>query len=590
MIMANSYYTEEQKKALLEGRKAQEPKQKQIRQITAKLDKDAMGQLRDINDNTLETALNTLDMKEGLQSFEDRFKEKFAGFKEQAEQDLGPAATELPDFIGPVRPNNLTDNSSQSVDNTVNVEQQNPMADFYTKHKDAIEAALAVALSLAAKRPVDVPLPDVQPENEPVVDHDRKEVREQEKERKTFFKDVLGTLGIIKNTTSGLLSRFIGYSLEAMAKFAKWTLIIGSLVFAFDVLKTVISKWFQDILKEGEASKELFGSYFGQVKKITESIEKGLDNFDMNNLGKSLKDLFIEPMKLLGDTISTAISEGIGSLIYSMGEYTKSDTLMNAGRGMKISALRDKQKAGLELSGDDVIMLKQQDLADQKDREKKTEADSAAAAAATALSGNMDTGYKPMYEAGGFNEGKKLSQAKLDAANRAAEEEKRRREQMESDLKRLQEDPAYRNAERDRLNKMNKERVEEANKSAEVQKTAPVQGAELDVANEIVDKDSVTDKDRKTIESILQSLEEKNNANKLSEDEKEKFGDILQKWQDKISAVPDSSAVIDKPTSSQTASQTAQANNTANVNNKTVNNLVQRSIQRTDHKPLIALS
>jgi len=589
MIMANSYYTEEQKKALLEGRKAQEPKQKQVRQITAKLDKDAMGQLRDINDNTLETALNTLDMKEGLQSFEDRFKEKFAGFKEQAEQELVPNATELPDFIGPVRPNNLTDNSSQSVDNTVNVEQQNPMADFYAKHKDGIEAALALALSLVAKRPIDVPLPDPQQESEPVVDHNKKEVKDDKKDKKSFFKNVLGTLGIIKNSTSGLLSRFIGYSLEAMAKFAKWTLIIGGLVFAFDVLKTVISKWFQDILKEGEASKDLFGSYFGQVKKITESIDKGLENFDMNNLGKSLKDLFIEPMKLLGDTISTAITEGIGSLIYSMGEYTKSDTLMNAGRGMKISALRDKQKAGLELSGDDVIMLKQQDLADQKDREKKTERDSAAAAAANALSGNMDTGYKPMYEAGGFNEDKKLSQAKVDAANRAAEEEKRRREQMEADLKRLQEDPAYRNAERDRINKMNRERIEEANKSAEVQKTSPVQGAELDVANEIVDKDTVTDKDRKTIESILQSLEEKNNSNKLSEDEKEKFGDILQKWQDKISAIPDSSAVIDKPTGSQTASTSTPASNNTNVSNKTVNNLVQRSIQRTDHKPLIAL-
>lgn len=178
----------------------------------------------------------------------------------------------------------------------------------------------------------------------------------------------MSLLGAIKDNTSGLLARFIGYSLEALAKFAKWTLIIGSIVFAIDVLSKVVQKWFQDILAEGEASKDLFGSYFGNIKTLAEKINEGLQNFDMSNLGESLKNLFLEPFKVLGDTIKTAITEGIGNLIYALGEYTGSETITNAGRGMKVSALRDKQKYGLEIDPDDLILLKQQEIQEQNDK------------------------------------------------------------------------------------------------------------------------------------------------------------------------------------------------------------------------------
>ncbi|WP_459567070.1 hypothetical protein, partial [Enterobacter hormaechei] len=86
-------------------------------------------------------------------------------------------------------------------------------------------------------------------------------------------------------------------------------------IFTFDVLRVTIRKWFEDILKEGESSKKLFGTYLGNVKAIVTKIEEGLNNFNMNNLGESLRDLFVEPMKLLGQTVQTAITEGIGRLI-----------------------------------------------------------------------------------------------------------------------------------------------------------------------------------------------------------------------------------------------------------------------------------
>ncbi|QDH49124.1 hypothetical protein PHYNN_186 [Pantoea phage Phynn] len=591
MANKNPYYTEEQKNALLQGRKAQQPTR---RTVSVSLDKDAMNQLKDINDNTLETAVGVLDVKEGIKSFEDRFKEKFANFSEQLNQD-SPLAESSPDFVGPSRPVNMSDNSSSNIDNTVNVNQENPINDFYREHHEGIQAVLSAALSIIAKRPVDVPLPDPEPapEEETVVDKGEKKARDREKDKndKRWSKLFLD----IKNNTSGILSRFIGYSLEAMAKFAKWTLILGSLVFAFDVLKLTISKWFNDILAEGKASKELFGSYFGNVKAIVDSIDKGLKNFDMNNLGQSLKDLFVEPFKLLGDTIKIAIVEGIGNLISALGDYTNSDTLKDAGTGMRVSAIRSKQNYNMDVTEDDMKLLKTQELVEQKKAEEDANNKTGEAAAAQALSGNYPTGYTPPFgEAGGFEQKNKITQIQRDAAERALAEEKRKREQLESEIQRMQNDPAYLKKATDEENARNRERLRKQ-KEAEVMKTAPAavntNPSEIDVANSIVDADSISDKDRKTMESILSSLEEKNNSNKLTDDEKTQFGDILQRWQDKISADHGTpSASIDPPPKPSTApTQTAGASN-VQVNKKTVNNTITNSVQRTTHKPLVAVS
>lgn len=589
--MANNYYSEEQKRALLEGRKAQEQKPKQIRQISAKLDKESLQELKDINDNTLETAVAAIDIKQGLSSFEAKFAEKFSGFREQYEQDNAPLAENLPGFVGPARPPSLTDNSSRNVDNSINVSQENSMKEFFDEHKKAIVDALTLALSVAARTPL--PPPDVepspQPEEEPTVDRQERKVKDKEKDKKDS--KFLSLLGLIKDNTSGLLGKFIGYSLEALAKFAKWTLIIGSLIFAVDVLKNVISKWFEDILNDGEASKRLFGSYFENVKRIVTSIDKGLQNFDMDNLGESLADLILKPMALLGNTIKTAITEGMGNLIYALGEYTKSDTIMGAGRSMKISALRDKQKNGIDISPEDMVMLKEQDLSDQKAKENSKNQQVANEATKQAFSGHMDTGYKPMYEAGGFNDAKKASQKALDDAQKAADAEKAHREELERQIQAMKADPNYLKSETNAENERNRKRVREADRmEALKEKDKPVTEMEINNARDIVNSDNLTDKDRKTMDSLMQSLEEKNNSKRLNEEDAEAFRNLLEKWQDKITAIPDSSASIDKPNQPTQVAQANQSSNNIQMNNKTVHTTVNRSTQRTDHKSLVMLS
>lgn len=118
MIMANSYFNEEQKKKFLNRNNNKQPA---VTKVTASLDAESARDLKEINDNTLESAINTLDIKEGLKSFEEKFRDKFAGFKEQYEEDKKESlAEQLPDFVGPIRPISLTDDNSKTVDNTVN--------------------------------------------------------------------------------------------------------------------------------------------------------------------------------------------------------------------------------------------------------------------------------------------------------------------------------------------------------------------------------------------------------------------------------------------------------------------------------------
>lgn len=582
MIMAsNPYFNEEQRRRMQNPPKPQA--QPTVRKIQATLDKDSMRELKDINDNTLETALNTLDIKDSVKSFEDRFKEKFAGFQEQYEQDQQPLADQLPDFVGPARPPSLTDNSTNNVDNSVSVSNQhNPFAKIET-YTGTIAEAITKFIELAEKKPAPAPEPEPVPEEEPEVDRDKKKIRDKDKDEKKFSKKVLSLLGSIKDNTSGLLARFIGYSLEALAKFAKWTLIIGSIVFAIDVLAKVIQKWFQDILAEGEASKELFGSYFGNIKTLAEKINEGLKNFDMSNLGESLKNLFLEPFKVLGDTIKTAITEGIGNLIYALGEYTGSETITNAGRGMKVSALRDKQKYGLEIDKDDLILLKEQEIQDQND--KVVEARSKVVDQVKATQGAFSYSFGQQTDAQ-----KALSKQLEQMRDRVAIEEKIT-EEKKKELKALQENPALLNDEVVKENAANRKRVDDSKQIEEAQKVAkPKAETEFDRGDQILDKENLTTKDKEMMEKILESLEEKNNSKKLDEDDSERFRSMLDQWQNKIAAVPESSAVIDKQPEPVKAPVQPTTPNSIQVSNKTVNNTVQHSVQRTDRKPLIALA
>ncbi|QVW27435.1 hypothetical protein AKFOPBLP_00213 [Cronobacter phage JC03] len=582
MIMAsNPYFNEEQRRRMQNPPKPQA--QPTVRKIQATLDKDSMRELKDINDNTLETALNTLDIKDSVKSFEDRFKEKFAGFQEQYEQDQQPLAEQLPDFVGPARPPSLTDNSTTSVDNSVSVSNQhNPFAKIET-YTGTIAEAITKFIELAEKKPAPAPEPEPVPEEEPEVDRDKKKIRDKDKDEKKFSKRVLALLGSIKDNTSGLLSRFIGYSLEALAKFAKWTLIIGSIVFAIDVLSKVIQKWFQDILAEGEASKELFGSYFGNIKALAEKINEGLQNFNMKDLGGSLKNLFLEPFKILGDTIKTAITEGIGNLIYALGEYTGSETITNAGRGMKVSALRDKQKYGLEIDKDDLVLLKQQEIQDQND--KVVEQRSKLVDQVKATQGTFS------YSFGQQTEAQKAQSKHLEELRNQVELEEKITEEKKKELKALQENPKLLQAEVDKENTANRQRVDETKQiEAAQEKAKPKADNEFDQGDEILNKDNLTGNDKKVMEKLIESLEEKNNSNKLNEDDKDRYRDMISRWQEKITAVPETSASIDKQPEAVKAPVQPTTPNSVQVNNKTVNNTVQHSVQRTDRKPLIALA
>lgn len=582
MIMAsNPYFNEEQRRRMQNPPKPQA--QPTVRKIQATLDKDSMRELKDINDNTLETALNTLDIKDSVKSFEERFKEKFAGFQEQYEQDQQPLAEQLPDFVGPSRPPSLTDNSTNSVDNSVSVSNQhNPFSKIET-YTGTIAEAITKFLELAEKKPEPPPEPEPVPEEEPEVDKNKKKIRDKDKDEKKFSKKVLALLGSIKDNTSGLLARFIGYSLEALAKFAKWTLIIGSIVFAIDVLSKVIQKWFQDILAEGEASKELFGSYFGNIKTLAEKINEGLQNFNMKDLGGSLKNLFLEPFKILGDTIKTAITEGIGNLIYALGEYTGSETITNAGRGMKVSALRDKQKYGLEIDKDDLVLLKQQEIQDQND--KVVEQRSKLVDQVKATQGTFS------YSLGQQTEAQKAQSKHLEELRNQVELEEKITEEKKKELKALQENPALLQAEVDKENTANRQRVDETKQIEAAQaKAKPKADNEFDQGDEILNKDNLTGNDKKVMEKLIESLEEKNNSNKLNEDDKDRYRDMISRWQEKITAVPETSASIDKQPEAVKAPVQPTTPNSVQVNNKTVNNTVQHSVQRTDRKPLIALA
>lgn len=578
----NPYFNDEQR------RRSQNPQPAPpVRKLNASLDKASMQELKDINNNTLETAINTLDIKEGFKSFEDKFAEKFSGFKDQYDQEQQPLADQLPDFVGPARPS-LNDNSTNSVNNSVILASQ--AFDAIEEHTRTISESIAEFIKLATKKapkPKPEPEPEPVPEQEPEVDQTKKLIKDKDKEEKKFSSSVLAMLGAIKDNTSGILARFIGYSLEALAKFAKWTLIIGSVVFAIDVLSKVIQKWFEDILNEGEASKELFGSYFNNIKALAEKIKDGLDNFDMKNLGTSLKNLFMEPFAVLGNTIKTAITEGIGNLIYALGQHTGSETITDAGRGMKVSALRDKQKYGLDIDSDDLIMLREQEIKEQRD--KITDARSKVVDEVKATQG-MFQGGAYMY-GGQPTQAQQMQEKHLAELRDQVELEEKITKEREKELQTLKDSPTMLQEQVQKENTENRNRVNVAKQNEMVQKdNKPKADSEFDRGDSILGKDDIDGKDKETMEKILESLEEKNNSNKLNSDDKERFQDMIDQWQNKISAVPESNAAIDKqPEQAQTQTAQAQANN-VQVNQKTVNNVVQQSVQRTDRKPLVSIA
>lgn len=592
MIMANSYFNEEQKKKFLNRNSNKQPA---VTKVTASLDAESARDLKEINDNTLESAINTLDIKEGLKSFEEKFRDKFAGFKEQYEEDKKESlAEQLPDFVGPIRPISLTDDNSKTVDNTVNVNQNGQFGKL-EENTESIFHAINKLVDLYENTDKHKPLPEPVEEPDPYVDTKKKRIIDDEDKRSKTLDSIAKSLVSIKGFTSQILSRFIGYSLEAMAKFAKWTLLIGSLIFTFDVLRVTIRKWFEDILKEGESSKKLFGTYLGNVKAIVTKIEEGLNNFNMNNLGESLRDLFVEPMKLLGQTVQTAITEGIGRLIQSLGESTGIDSITNAGRGMQITALRDKQKFDLELTKEDILMIKKQELEDQKAALEKEDKAIAARHALTITPSQIPNGSIYKVAPTDYQE---RNQKTVDADKERLDNMKKATEEMQKqyDLAKSSEEEAQKLA--DEENKRNRARIEEAKRLEQARKEGkqPPEGEEkkgddlLGKATNYANAENIDADDIKDINNMLEQLEKRRNEGNLDDVQKDRISDLIEQLQNKIAARTESSAPIDAQPPLAANKPDADKASNIQVNNKTVNNNVTHSVQRTEHKPLVALA
>lgn len=593
MIMANSYFNEEQKKKFLNRNSNKQPA---VTKVTASLDAESARDLKEINDNTLESAINTLDIKEGLKSFEEKFRDKFAGFKEQYEEDKKESlAEQLPDFVGPIRPISLTDDNSKTVDNTVNVNQNGQFGKL-EENTESIFHAINKLVDLYENTDKHKPLPEPVEEPDPYVDTKKKRINDDDDKRSKTLDSIAKSLVSIKGFTSQILSRFIGYSLEAMAKFAKWTLLIGSLIFTFDVLRVTIRKWFEDILKEGESSKKLFGTYLGNVKAIVTKIEEGLNNFNMNNLGESLRDLFVEPMKLLGQTVQTAITEGIGRLIQSLGESTGIDSITNAGRGMQITALRDKQKFGLELTKEDILMIKKQELEDQKAALEKEDKTIAARHALTITPSQIPNGSIYKVAPTDYQE---RNQKTVDADKERLDNMKKATEEMQKqyDLAKSSEEEAQKLA--DEENKRNRARIEEAKRLEQARKEGkqPPEGEEkkgddlLGKATNYANSENLDAADIKYInDELLDQLEKRRNEGNLDDVQKDRISDLIEQLQNKIAARTESSAPIDAQPPLAANKPDADKSSNIQVNNKTVNNNVTHSVQRTEHKPLVALA
>lgn len=593
MIMANSYFNEEQKKKFLNRNSNKQPA---VTKVTASLDAESARDLKEINDNTLESAINTLDIKEGLKSFEEKFRDKFAGFKEQYEEDKKESLVEqLPDFVGPIRPISLTDDNSKTVDNTVNVNQNGQFGKL-EENTESIFHAINKLVDLYENTDKHKPLPEPVEEPDPYVDTKKKRINDDDDKRSKTLDSIAKSLVSIKGFTSQILSRFIGYSLEAMAKFAKWTLLIGSLIFTFDVLRVTIRKWFEDILKEGESSKKLFGTYLGNVKAIVTKIEEGLNNFNMNNLGESLRDLFVEPMKLLGQTVQTAITEGIGRLIQSLGESTGIDSITNAGRGMQITALRDKQKFGLELTKEDILMIKKQELEDQKAALEKEDKAIAARHALTITPSQIPNGSIYKVAPTDYQE---RNQKTVDADKERLDNMKKATEEMQKqyDLAKSSEEEAQKLA--DEENKRNRARIEEAKRLEQARKEGkqPPESEEkkgddlLGKATNYANSENLDAADIKYInDELLDQLEKRRNEGNLDDVQKDRISDLIEQLQNKIAARTESSAPIDAQPPLAANKPDADKASNIQVNNKTVNNNVTHSVQRTEHKPLVALA
>ncbi|QPI18049.1 hypothetical protein POP12_257 [Pectobacterium phage POP12] len=387
---------------------------------------------------------------------------------------------------------------------------------------------------------------------------------------------MLNSLIAIKNTVSGLLSKFIGYSLESIATFAKWTLLIGGLVFAVDVIITTIKSWFDDIMKDGEASKKLFGQYFQDVKEAATKFKAGMDGWDWNNISKSLADLLVEPIKILGEAIKAAIIDGIGTIIQSIGIYTESDTIKDLGTSVRASSVEMRQQAGRDITPEGMLVKTEDQVNTSKDKVK---------AARDELEAFQK--YDPRNDP-------EMALGML-AVDKLNPEMKAKHDEEEAMLKRnveLAEQEAEEAKKRLELLKDNQEALIAATNAENAATKQNIKNQAIDKSNEvdtIIDKENPTAEEREIVDSAIRKSESDFEAGKLSEEEQMKLGNRKQRWESKITATPENPSAIERQPSQSNANQQATQTNNTQVNNSTTNNTVVSSVQQTPIKPMVSI-
>ena len=91
-------------------------------------------------------------------------------------------------------------------------------------------------------------------------------------------------------------------------------------------------------------------------------------------------------------------------------------------------------------------------------------------------------------------------------------------------------------------------------------------------------------------DELLDQLEKRRNEGNLDDVQKDRISDLIEQLQNKIAARTESSAPIDAQPPLAANKPDADKASNIQVNNKTVNNNVTHSVQRTEHKPLVALA
>lgn len=423
------------------------------------------------------------------------------------------------------------------------------------------------------------------------VDEESDESKDKKKRKKEGDDDkkyaaLIKLLSEMKGGLSTLVAKFIGYSLEMVAKIAKWTLIIGALVFAVDVAIKAIQSWVQDILKGGESSIKLFGTYLPMIQDLLKTFQDGVDDIKKSfgnedqSLWESIKNLFSTVLDKTGTIIKTAIMDGIGSLIENLGIATNLDSVRMAGENMRAAALDFKIAAGLPIKLDEQELLLKRDRNNAQDELDKIEDEK------TAIQWNNNINEPRNYAAPipKKKEGEKTIDERIEEQKAIVKGLGDKLLSLQDTIKDVEEKKANGEA-------IDPEVVKAIPKEQyRPEPTTPLE-RDMNKAMDIMLKDQQTESEKAFIDKVTANanihLEENPNESFI-----QRFGDYDKAEKEYLlrtgQASPDFQSMEDFGYESDDNNDTPpQAN--INISNKNNNFSVQNSIQRTEYKPLVSV-